>query len=46
MCVVGLNGKTRVVKRFMDERKVKKEFDLLYEGKGNGLVAGNGTQCV
>lgn len=30
----------------MDERKVKKEFDLLYEGKGNGLVAGNGTQCV
>lgn len=44
--MVGLNGKTGVIKCFMDERKVKKEFDLIYEGKGNGLVAGNGTQCV
>lgn len=46
MCVVGLNGKTGVIKRFMDERMVKKEFDLIYESKGNGLVAGNGTQCM
>lgn len=44
--MVGPNGKTEVIKSVMDERKVKKEFDLIYDCKRNGLVAGNETQYV
>ena len=43
--MVGLDS-TGVIRRLTDERKANEEFDLTYDCKGNGLVAGNGTRYV